>query len=355
VALLNVALVGAGAIATPYAKCIADAPRLELAGATDVVLARAEELVSTYGGTAYASLDALLADDAVETVVNLTPAALHVEITRRCLEAGKHVHSEKPLALDAAEAMELANLARARRVRLSSAPATLLGEAQQTAWKLARDGALGQVRAVYAEANWGRIEAWHPAPETFYAIGPLGDVGVYPLALVTAMFGPVRRATGYSTTLLAERMRKDGQPFTIGAPDLWIAALELESGVFVRLTASFWVGGGKQGGDFELYGDKGSLWLSSSHQFDASVELSTEGNANVPQPLLGEPYRGVDWARALVDLAEAIEEDRPHRMSGEHGAHVVETLNAIDASRRNGGPVDVHSSFPQPEPMAWAR
>ena len=62
--------------------------------------------------------------------------------------------------------------ARARRargergVRLSCAPATLLGEAQQTAWKLVRDGALGRVRAAYAEANWGRIERWHPDPRS---------------------------------------------------------------------------------------------------------------------------------------------------------------------------------------------
>src|SRR5207253_2271057 len=80
-----------------------------------------------------------------------------------------------------------------RGVRLSCAPATLLGESQQTAWKVVRDRTLGPVRAVYAEANWGRIERWHPSPESLYEVGPLVDVGVYPLTILTAMFGPVRR------------------------------------------------------------------------------------------------------------------------------------------------------------------
>jgi hypothetical protein len=70
---------------------------------------------------------------------------------------------------------------------------------------------------------------------------------------------------------------------------------------------------------------------------------------------LRAPFDGIDWARALVDLAEAIEEGRPHRSTGEHAAHVVEVLNAADASRENGGVVHVRSDFPRPAPMEWAR
>ncbi|HEX3805811.1 MAG TPA: Gfo/Idh/MocA family oxidoreductase [Gaiellaceae bacterium] len=347
---MKVALVGAGAIATPYATCIVAEPRLELAGATDVSPGRADELVAVHGGTAYPSLDDLLADDSVELVVNLTPAARHAEITRICLEGGKHVHSEKPIALEAADAWALVELARDRGLRLSCAPATVLGEAQQTAWKLVREGELGHVRAVYAEANWGRIETWHPAPEAFYAVGPLVDVGIYPLTILTAMFGPVRRVTGFASTLLADRRRVDGEPFSVGAADFWVAALELADGIVVRLTASFWVGGGKARG-LEVFGDEGSLWMSSWLDFDSPLELSRDGNTYAPVAVPETAYRGIDWARALVEVAEAIEQGRPHRLGAEHGAHVVEVLNAVERSCREGGPVDVHSSFPSPEPL----
>ena len=149
------------------------------------------------------------------------------------------MHTEKPLALGTARRAAPPELATRGGVRLSCAPATLLGEAQQTAWKLVRDGRLGRVRAVYAEANWGRIERWHPAPEALYEVGPLVDVGVYPLTILTAMFGPARRVAAYATTLQPERTRLDGVAFPVPAPDFLVAVVELEGGVVVRLTASF--------------------------------------------------------------------------------------------------------------------
>jgi predicted dehydrogenase len=351
---VRVALVGVGNIAERYAACIGDEPRLELAGATDLVAGRAAALVAEHGGRAYGSLDALLADDAVDVVVNLTVPAAHAEVTRRCLEAGRHVHTEKPVAGRAHEARELAELAARLGLRLSCAPATLLGEAQQTAWKLVRDGALGRVRAVYAEANWGRIERWHPAPESLYESGPLMDVGIYPLTILTAMFGPVRRVSAYATTLQAERTRKDGAPFTLATPDFHVAALELESGVVARLTATFWVGPGKQRG-LELHGEEGSLWMADWAAFDSRLQRTTDGETYEPVPPLREPYPGTDWARALADLADAVEEGRPHRMSAEHAAHVVEVVEAAHVAAAGGGAVDVRSDFAPPTPLDWAR
>ena len=150
---MRVALVGCGNIAARYARTTVADPSLQLAGATDVVPGRAGELVAEFGGTEYPTLDALLADEAVDTVVNLTAPQAHAEVTARSLEAGKHVHTEKPLALRYEDAKELVALAERRGMRLSAAPASLLGEAQQTAWKLVRDGAIGEVRVAYAEAN----------------------------------------------------------------------------------------------------------------------------------------------------------------------------------------------------------
>jgi predicted dehydrogenase len=351
---VNVAFVGCGNIASRYAARIADASRLTLVGATDVVPGRAAELVGAFGGSEYPSLEALLADDRVDTVVNLTTAYSHVAVTTASLEAGKHVHTEKPVALRHEEAMGLAALADRQGLRLSCAPATLLGEALQTAWKLVRENTVGTVRAVYAEANWGRIESWHPSPEGIYAAGALIDVGIYPLTAVTAMLGPVRRVVGYGTTLQPERVRLDGTPFRPGAPDFTVAVLELESGAVVRLTATFWVGAGKQRG-LELHGDAGSLYLATWDTCDSKVETSVDGETYTPVPFVREPYRGIDWGRALVDLAEAIDEGRPHRASAAHAAHVVEVLNAIEASATEGGQVEVRSDFERPEPMDWAR
>src|SRR3954454_8508341 len=216
---LRLGIVGCGNIAQRYAARINELDELELVAAADTLPGRAEAFVGEFGGTAHASLASLLADERVDAVVNLTVPAAHAEVTAAALEAGKHVHSEKPLALRHDDARELVELARGGALRLSAAPATLLGDAQQTAWKLLREEAIGHVRVAYAEANWGRIETWHPAPAALYAVGPMVDVGVYPLAVLTAIFGPARSVTAYATTLQSERVTRDGAPFRPDAPD----------------------------------------------------------------------------------------------------------------------------------------
>jgi predicted dehydrogenase len=251
-----------------------------------------------------------------------------------------------------ADARALADLARDRGVRLSSAPSTLLGEAQQTAWKLVREGIVGDVRVVYAEANWGWIESWHPEPESLVESGPLVDVGIYPLTIVTAMFGPVRRVSAFATLVQPVRTRRDGRQFTTSTPDVWICALEHESGVLTRLTASFWVKPSKQRG-LEFHGPTGSLWLPDWGGSNSRVMLTRNGEDYDEQQLLREPYGGIDWAAALLDLDDAIRDGRPHRMSAEHAAHVIEILDAADAARA-GGPVDVTSTFDRPAPLPWA-
>src|SRR5207247_985085 len=149
-------------------------------------------------------------DPDVDIVVNLTIQHAHYEITKQSLQAGRHVYSEKPLALRSGEARELLALARVRGRRLGCSPATFLGEAQQTAATIVRSGRLGRVRAVSADVNHGRIERWHPAPVPFYDVGVLVDVGVYPLTLVTTMLGPARSVRAWGWDLLPDRVTLDG-------------------------------------------------------------------------------------------------------------------------------------------------
>ena len=104
----------------------------------------------------------------------------------------------------------------------------------------------------------------------------------------------------------------------------------------------------------ELHGDIGSLHLSSWQRFDASVEVAEYGGEYELVPPVKEPYtNGTEWGRAVLDMAEAVEQDRPHRATGAQAAHVVEILNAIAESVETGRPVDVHSSFTPPALMDW--
>lgn len=355
---LGVAILGCGNIADPYAENLATYPEINLVGVTDLDPQRAEALATKMDCQAYPTFEAMLADERVELVVNLTIHHAHCETTTLCLEAGKHVHSEKPLALTYADARGLVELAQQKGLRLGCSPFTFMGEAQQTAWKIIRQGRLGQIRVVYAEVNWGRIEAWHPAPGPFYQVGALYDVAVYPLTLLTAIFGPARKAWAYGTVLHPDRVTKEGVPFRIDTPDFTVALVELENGSLVRLTSDFYVSrrSSKQDG-LEFHGDIGSLYLASWQEFDVAVEFAEFNQPLEPVPFVKEPYQGsrrVEWGRGVRDLAQAISAGRPHRATGEQAAHVVEILEAITHSMQTSQPVSVHSSFSPPTPMEWA-
>jgi predicted dehydrogenase len=353
---LGIGIVGTGNIAGGYAKDALTHPEIRLVAATDLDPARAALFAETYGCRAHASLDDLLADDEVDIVINLTVHQAHYEVTKRALEAGRHVYSEKPLALRSSEARELVELAANRGLRLGCSPSTFLGEAQQTATGLIRSGRLGTVRAIYAEVNWGRIETWHPAPAPFFEVGVLVDVGVYPLTLVTTILGPARAVRAWGWDLKPDRVTLDGTPFRIGSPDLIVAAIELEGGSILRLTSSFYVGRpARQTGSLEFHGDDASLALGSFQDFDATVEIGPYGGDFEPVALVRPGFRGTAWARGVAEMAEAIATGRPHRASAEQAAHVVDILEAAATSMKEGGlRVEISSSVVPPPLMPWA-
>ena len=352
---IRVAIIGCGNIAGPYARDLAAAPEIELAGVADLDQSRAAKLAAEVGCAAYPSVEALLADSSVDIAINLTIQSAHAAVSTACLEAGKSVYSEKPLAMTHAEAQALVALADARGLRLACSPFTSMGEAQQTAWQWLRAGRLGRVRVAYAEVNWGRIETWHPDPEAFYAVGPLFDVGPYPLAILTSLLGPARRVWAHGAVLYPDRTTLQGKPFAVDTPDFVMAAIELAGGTLVRLTTNFYVSQQtRQQGGIEFHGDNGSLFLDSWVSPGSMLQYAEFGK-NYQRVRLGKPALfGVRWGTGVREMASAIRENRPHRNSGQQAAHLVEIMCAIHESVRTGQPVSIESDFPAPEPMPWA-
>lgn len=350
---IRIGVIGCGNIAGRYMETLKGVPGLEVAGVVDLDTDRARDFAREHGVPFTASREELLADPAIDIIANLTIHYAHYEVTKAALEAGKHVFSEKPLTLDPGEARELVDLAKARNLRLSCAPVTFLGEAQQTLANRVRGGDLGTVRVVYAEVNHGRIETWHPNPAPFYEVGPVLDVGVYPVALVTSILGPVRSVSAWGKIIYPERRTAAGEPFKVKAPDFTTAMLEFECGALMRLTANFYVlKMTPNPTSVEFHGDTGSALVESWFAFNSTVKAAAFSEPLEAVPLdYPQAYEGVEWSRGLQDLADAIRNNRPHRASAEHAAHVVEILKAINTSVQNrGAPMAVSSSFPLPEP-----
>jgi predicted dehydrogenase len=371
---IKVGVVGLGEIAQVVHLPILQAyfDQFEIAAICDIsqeLLTALGERYSVPAPHRYTDYTEMAAQSDLDAILVLNSDEYHTDSALAAIQHGKHVYSEKPIALNSEEAWKLVALAEEKGLRFGCAPITMLGEAQQTAWKAIRDGLLGTVRVAYTEVNWGRIEAWHPAPSPFYEVGPLFDVAVYPLTILTTIFGPARRVTAFSKVLYPDRVTKEGIPFHITTPDFSIAAIEFASGALARLTANFYVGFHSKQKGLEFHGDKGSLYLSNWHDFNGSVEYTDltafppADNVYKPLPYVKAPYAGpagvpgshVEWSRGVLDMAEAMKENRPQRITAAQAAHVVDIVCAIEEASREGRRVEITSEFPQPTPLDWAR
>ena len=94
---VGVGIIGCGNISPAYLKAARKFPILDIVALADLNPAAAEARGRAEFGVPARSIEALLADPAIEIVLNLTIPKAHVEVGLRAVAAGKHVHSEKPL------------------------------------------------------------------------------------------------------------------------------------------------------------------------------------------------------------------------------------------------------------------
>jgi predicted dehydrogenase len=353
-AVARVGVVGCGVISHHYARNAEAFDAFELVACADLDRNAAERLASE-SGLAAVAVDELIADPAIDIVLNLTPPAAHVDVTRQALAAGKHVYSEKPLAPTAAEARKLVAEAARRRLRIACAPDVFLGSAYQAARVLLDEGAIGAPLSVSAAMLVGGQSTWHPNPDIFFldGAGPLLDMGPYYLTAIVALLGPVERVAGFASTRTSDREieigPRAGERFTAETPTHTAAALQLENGVTANLVASF-EAPGQYVCDLVIHGTHGVLALPDPNAFDGPVRLRNgrQGWEEVaPAARGGRDARGI----GLQDLAEALAQDRPHRASAELACHVVDVARTILEAARKGRAMRVGTTVARPAPL----
>ena len=179
-------VIGCGVISTAYLKAAQRFANLELRAVADMRSAAAEKQAAAFGVPAF-RVDQLLKRDDIEIVVNLTVPLAHTDVSLAILNAGKHVHSEKPLGVSVAEARKVMDLAATKGLRVGCAPDTFLGGGHQTARKAIDDGAIGRPVAGTAFFMCPGHERWHPAPGFYYLRGggPMLDMGPYYITNLT--------------------------------------------------------------------------------------------------------------------------------------------------------------------------
>ncbi|MGL4729394.1 MAG: Gfo/Idh/MocA family protein [Bosea sp. (in: a-proteobacteria)] len=344
---------------------------LRVAGAFDTDRERRSRFCSHWQVRAYPDFDALLADPDVMIVVNLTPPQAHFETSRRALEAGKHVYSEKPLAMAFEDAESLVALAGDKGLSLSGAPCSLLGEAAEAAWDALTRAEIGRPMLAYAEMEDGQVfrDAWRdwrslsgaPWPGVHeFEIGCTLEHAGYYLTWLCAFFGPVKRMTAFAATLAPDKGAGEGagenHPI---ANDLSIACLEHESGTVSRITCGL---AAPRDRSLTITGETGVLHVADGWNTRSAVRIRRErwhaafsgrdrwlgglerrlAKLLPGRMMLGRklPFAGkqaarpaypsqMDFMRGPADQALALGEGRAPRLSADFVLHITELSLAM--------------------------
>jgi predicted dehydrogenase len=331
--MLQVGIVGSGFISRAYLRAAEDFPNVRISACSDVNFAAAEEKAREFRIRAQ-SVEELLGNSEVDLILNLTVPQSHGSVSLRAIEAGKHVYSEKPLALSIKEAAQLRSAAEAAGKRVGVAPDTFLGGGQQTARRLIDSGAIGTPVGGTAFILLPGHEFWHPNPDFFYQPGggPVFDMGPYYVTALVNLLGPIKRVISIGSRTFAEREIQSGPrrgeriPVTILTH--FNALLEFQAGPVVSFHASFDVKEHTHG-PIEIYGTEGTLQVPDPNTFGGPVRLLKLRKSVTDVPLThgfaDRNYRII----GVAEMGKAIEMRRPHRASLELGYHVLEVMEAI--------------------------
>ena len=361
---LGIGVVGCGNISLTYMRNAALFRGVELRACADLSADLAARRAAEYGIRAL-SLDALLAAEDIDLVLNLTVPNAHFEVSMAALSAGKHVFTEKPLATTVAGGRLILAEARKRGLTLGSAPDTFMGAAGRLARRLVGEGAIGDIVTGTAFMMGRGMEHWHPNPAFYYQPGggPVLDMGPYYLTMLVNLLGPVARVTAVGRIGAPERLITADGPlhgtrFRVGTPTSVMALLEFTAGTLVTLGMS-WDVFRHSIPPIELHGTTGSLRLPDPDTFGGTLAISRGGapweDLSVNDILHGTinwPFADPDRANyrmlGVADLAAALEEGRAPRASGTLALHVLEIMEAILATAETGKAMSVEGTIDQP-------
>lgn len=353
-AALKVGLLGTGNISPAYINGIRDWDVLELVAVADIDEPKARRVAAEHQLPAVLSVDDLLAAPEIDLIVNLTVPKAHAEMSIRALEAGKHIYTEKPLAIHRVDGQRILETAAAQGRRVGSAPDTFLFGQHQTVRRLIDEGAIGEPVAAVANMAGHGPESWHPNPAFFYQAGggPLLDMGPYYITCLLNLLGPVRSVQAYARTSMAERTAGEAagfQQIPVEVPTHYSGTLDFHSGPLATVVMSFdvWKHDLPQ---LEIYGTEGTLRLPDPNGHDPrQVYLSSRGNEwqEALSPYSGEFRRGI----GLADMAQGILSGRPHRASGALAYHALDVMEAFFDSSAQGERITLGSTIERPTPL----
>ena len=357
--VFKIGLIGCGHIAETYFRAEKYFNNLKIIKCADIN-DKASKRCALNFGIKSVTVNELLKDKEIEIILNLTIPKAHYQISKKALINGKHVYSEKPLAINLNDGKKLLKISKKKKLYLGNAPDTFLGGGIQKSKELVEKNIIGNVKLGNAVFAFPGIQSYHPNPEPWFTKkegGPVIDMGPYYITALVNLLGPAKKVTG--TIIQGQKYRtigigpKKGKKFKVECPTTYLSTITFKNNSVIRLTLSFDVIA-HQRNHIELYGEKGSMIVPDPNMFGGSVltcnklgdnwkEFKTSkmplGRINIRTQSLranetptNANYRGV----GLSEMAYSIENKRKHLCSGEISLHVLDIITSIMKAARSG-------------------
>jgi predicted dehydrogenase len=343
---LRYGFVGAGTIARVHAERLAQRSDVVLAAIADpseAALAQTADRFSIPGR--YTDYRTMVEKESLDVVVVCVPNAYHAEATLAALKAGCHVLCEKPPALNAQQAEEMAAAAAQRNLRLMYGLNMRFQAETETALRYLKTGRLGEVYHATVQM-WRRrgipgLGSWFTT-KAVSGGGALIDIGVHILDLTHFLMGQPKPVAASAVTHARFGVDPEsynylsmwgtpvpGGPFDVD--DLAAALIRFENGASLVIQVS-WAANTSQGSEIRVMGDKGGLEI----QPGTSVKVITEDNGFIAD--IVPQYKKQDaYAAEHAHLVECIRDpEKCLRTDARQGVVLQHMLDAIYRSAATG-------------------
>ena len=376
--VFKVGLIGCGHISETYFRAEKYFNNIKIVKCADINHRIALKCAKTYKIKAL-SVRELLKDQEVEIILNLTIPKAHYQIAKQSLLNGKHVYSEKPMAINFKDGKDLLKIAKSRKLYIGNAPDTFLGGGIQKSKELVDKKIIGKIKLGNAIFAFPGVQSYHPNPEPWFAKkegGPVIDMGPYYLTALVNLLGPAKKVTGSIVNGVKRRTigigPKKNKTFKVECPTTYLSTIIFENGTVIRLTLSFDVIA-HQRNHIELYGDKGSMIVPDPNMFGGSVyvckklgkpwkEYKTNkmplGRINIRsqssranESPTNANYRGA----GLAEMAYAIENKKINKCNGELSLHVLDIIQSTMKASITGIPQKIKTKCKIPKNFLMKR
>ena len=337
---LNYALIGCGGcgVRKHLASYALYPDDVELYGVYDIdpqlAISAMEEYAVPHHFTSY---EALLADKHIDIVSVATANYLHAPITIAALQAGKHVHVEKPISINAAEAQAIAEAERASGKKVMVALNNRFLETSVFAKEYVDQGHLGEI--YHARCGWRRRNNFI-TPGRWFCIkeysggGPLIDLGVHYFDLTLYLTGfptPTAVSAAAYNKFIGEIYDPETGKAKYNVEDMAVGFAKFNTGMTVAFEFSWGSHIEDEVTYFELLGTTGGMSM-----YNGELKIFTLINGemvNIIPKIKNEKKWGEAETRHFIDC---INEDRTPISNTADAVKMMKIIDAIYSSAASG-------------------